>query len=514
MQDERQAWPYRTISIVTGIFFTIVICFMIFAQDYFSSYYSQSYRIGNAWLFFLATGCIFLFVIIVKRMRWKARRIRFLGWLGIYFPLLLIAQMVFIRSVWYYPGFDVVNIYTNAQLMAEGGTPAGDYFRLCPNNASITVLQVLPLWIALKLGLAVPYAVLPYVGAMLANLTLLFSVLCVAKITPNRAARLGALLLGTTWIAFSMLITVPYTDIFSILFPVLALYLYLSSLRALPKWFFISFTCFLGESMKPTVMIFFIALVIFAAIQSFTSGKWTGKRVRRIGLLCLIIVLGALPGILWQTQSTVFMAGSAKPQEQLSKTHYLMLGMNGETYGGHSPDDVAFSTSYTNLADREKANLQRAWDRFSNRGFGRNVHFFSVKAYKAFSDGMMAADQSFLMLEIPTRTDALSVFLRRIFYKKGDLHTVLTTVEQGIWIGILALCVFAMFFGRRRKITGLLSLTLLGLAAYLLLFEVWPRYIFLYAPFFVILASLGLERLSSSKGNNITCAARNGLPVA
>ena len=30
--------------------------------------------------------------------------------------------------------------------------------------------------------------------------------------------------------------------------------------------------------------------------------------------------------------------------------------------------------------------------------------------------------------------------------------------------------------------------------AYLLLFEVWPRYLFLYAPFFVILASLAFDK--------------------
>ena len=36
--------------------------------------------------------------------------------------------------------------------------------------------------------------------------------------------------------------------------------------------------------------------------------------------------------------------------------------------------------------------------------------------------------------------------------------------------------------------------TLIGLTAYLLLFEVWPRYLFLYAPFFVILSSLAFDK--------------------
>ena len=492
----KTAWPDKVIAIVTGLFFSVVLCFMLFAQDYFSLYYSQSYLVSNLILLPIAIAFILLYVYIIQHIQWKPKRIRFRGWLAIYFPLLLITQLIIIRKVWYYPGFDVYEVYTNAQLIADGSTPAVDYFRLCPNNAPITVLQSLLLWTAQKLGMAVPYTILPYIGAFLANLSLLFCVLCVARVTPSRAARLGALLLGTIWIVFSMLTTVPYTDIFSILFPVMALYLYLSGLRMPLKWFLISFVCFVGASIKPTVLIFMIALVIFSIIRSLTSGRWNWKRLQRMVVLCLMIILGVIPGRLWQDQATIYMAGSASPQEQLSETHYLMLGMNGDTYGGHSPDDVAFSSSYTNLADRQKANLQKAWERVSNRTFIENTHFFSVKAYKAFSDGMMASDQSFLMLEIPARADTLSVFLRRVFYKKGDLHTLLSTFEQGVWIGILLLCIFAMFAGRCRKITALLSLTLLGVAAYLLLFEVWPRYIFLYAPFFVILASLGIDQLS------------------
>ena len=41
----------------------------------------------------------------------------------------------------------------------------------------------------------------------------------------------------------------------------------------------------------------------------------------------------------------------------------------------------------------------------------------------------------------------------------------------------------------------LAALSLLGLTAYQLLFEVWPRYLFLYAPLFLVLALLGVEKM-------------------
>ena len=73
------------------------------------------------------------------------------------------------------------------------------------------------------------------------------------------------------------------------------------------------------------------------------------------------------------------------------------------------------------------------------------------------------------------------------------------TLYQGVWLGVLTLCAVAAFRQRRNPTAALLCLTLVGLTAYLLLFEVWPRYLFLYAPFFVILGSLALEKPLSFK---------------
>lgn len=66
-------------------------------------------------------------------------------------------------------------------------------------------------------------------------------------------------------------------------------------------------------------------------------------------------------------------------------------------------------------------------------------------------------------------------------------------IAQWLWLMILALCAFTVLRQYEKTVVALLALTLLGATAYLLLFEVWPRYLFLYAPFFVILASLALD---------------------
>ena len=94
---------------------------------------------------------------------------------------------------------------------------------------------------------------------------------------------------------------------------------------------------------------------------------------------------------------------------------------------------------------------------------------------------------------MPERTDVLSDFLRRFYHKSGDLMPLCQAAAQCLWLGVLALCAVAAFRHWKRPGVALIGLTLIGLTAYLLLFEVWPRYLFLYAPFFVILAALAFE---------------------
>ena len=413
--------------------------------------------------------------------------------LAVLFGLVLILQFVIARSCWFHLGWDPGASHTAAEEIARGlPLSMPEYFELCPNNAPLTVLLAIPLWAAVKMGLAVPYVVLPYIDAVLLNLSAFAGVLCVRKLTSHPVARAFALWVSIGWIALSPYILYPYTDTFSIPFPVLALFVFLHIRKPVLKWFLISLLCFFGASIKPTVLIVFIALVGLG-VCGFLAEKVGKDWWKRAAALAAAVALGAAPGLTYQKTSTVYMTGSDKPEAQLSMTHYLMLGMNGATYGGHSQADVDFSSSFPTLEERQKANLQRAWERVGERSLGENIRFLTVKAYKAYADGSFASHSSVLALDVPERTDGLSQFLRRFYLKNGDLMPICQAAAQCLWLGVLALCAVGAFRHWKRPVAALIGLTLIGLTAYLLLFEVWPRYLFLYAPFFVILAALAFE---------------------
>lgn len=490
------------LSALAGAMFLYVLCLLVAGQPALSQYYQNLSLLSNLALWPIALAGMGL--LLWGRARsaharreggayalWRMRAL---------FVLLLAVQLVIVRCAWYKMGWDIANVYGTAEELARGqALTDADYFRLCPNNAPLTLLQAVPLWVAVKLGLAVPFVVLPYLDAVLLNLTVYFTVRCAQRMTSSRWAHGFVLVAGILWIALSPYLLYPYTDTWAVLFPVLALYAWLSVRRTALRWFLVSLVSFLGAAIKPTVLIVLIALALlglfrFLGRKAFSCAAW-----KRALAVLAALVLGAVPGQVFQRASTAYLAGSAVPEEQLSETHYLMLGMNGETYGGHSPDDVAFSQSFDTLAQRQQANLRVAWERLCEKGVLGNVRFFSVKAYKAYADGSFAANSSFLDLEVPRRTDALSTFVRSLYHHRGSLNPLCHTLAQTLWLVVLTMCALASFMRRRHPAVQATALALIGATAYLLLFEVWPRYLFLFAPLYLLLAAMALDRPLSIK---------------
>lgn len=484
------------LSVLAGCMLTGILLLLAFGQPALDAYYQNRALLPNGVLWAFALAIIALLLLGRAKQTEHATAKNGGTWrLAALFLLVLAVQFIIVRCAWYTIGWDAGMACTTAEELARGLAPSDPaYYALCPNNAPLTVLLSLPLWVAVQLGLSVPFVVLPYLDAVLLNLSAYLCVQCVRVLTKSRFARGFALVIAIGWIALSPFMLYPYTDTWSILFPVSALLVYLRVRRPALKWFLVSFFSFFGAAIKPTALIFLIALLLLSVCRFLAARDFSPAVCKRAAIVLAALFIGMLPGRLFQSEATKFLTGSARPEGQLSATHYLMLGMNGETKGGHSPADVEYSLSFPTLSQRQSGNLQRAWQRVSERTVGQNASFFATKAYKAYNDGSFAAHTSFLEMEIPKRTDALSAFVRSFYHARGSMSRHMHTLVQCLWLGLLTLCGYTAITRRHSGAVALLSLTLLGLTAYLLLFEVWPRYLFLYAPFFVILAALAFDR--------------------
>ena len=487
---------FAVLSVFCGICFMLVLGIVVFGQRRLNAVYQTNMLLPNLALLPMAAALLLGLWAVRERTQRRALNIRGSWFLAGYFAALLLLQLLVARSLWFYPGWDVETVYQTAFTIVGGGAIDRAYFAECPNNAGIAVVLSIPLWIAGRLGKDVPYTVLVYLSVLLVNLACFVCMLCVRKVTESRITWVFALALCTVWIGLSLMITVPYSDTFAILFPILALYVYLS--RKLPlfvKWLLIALLCFLGASIKPTALIFLFALVLVSGLQKVLHcrGKDQWKRVL---VVLAALMIGAAPGYLWNRAAIRYTAGDTNPEQQRGIAHFLMMGMNGDTFGGHDPEDVAYSSSFVTNSERTAANLARAWERVAGRGLAGNLYFFAAKTYKAFGDGTMAQSKSFLIMEAPVRDGRWGTLLKRVFYADGEYNAAFQTVQQILWLCILLLLPAAMLGkARKRKVTAVLAVTVTGLGLYLLLFEVWPRYLYLYAPVFVVLAAIGLDTM-------------------
>lgn len=496
----------RALSIAFGAALAVILCLLCFFEKHYSAYIGSARLLGNLSIMALVV-CALAAALLCRRistrkgieMRRSAGKQNAWMLLALY-AVLFAAQCVMARSLWFYQGFDASNVRLWSAALATGQPVDPEYFRLCPNNAPLTVLLALPYWVGMKLGLAEPYVMEVYLSALCVNLSCLVCVLCARRLTQSRAARGLAFALSTLWLLFSPYIVIPYTDTFAILFPVLAFYAMLSKQKAPVRYGLAALAASLGAAVKPSALIILLAILLLGACRALT--QWRRGLWKRVVPALLAALLGFLPGRMLQNGATALLAGSAKPEEMLGTAHYLMIGTDDRYWGGHSVEGLAYSQSFPTLAERNEANLRSAWQNIAGRSVTDNLYFFSVKAYKAYADGAFAWNGSAAMDSVPKRTDALSKALRSFFYYNGDRNPLYCTLAQAAWLLVLLLSAVAAFACRRRYPVQLLSLTLLGLTGYQLLFECWPRYLFLYAPLFVLLASLGWERASSriSKG--------------
>ena len=94
----------------------------------------------------------------------------------------------------------------------------------------------------------------------------------------------------------------------------------------------------------------------------------------------------------------------------------------------------------------------------------------------------------------------MAPFLQSLFYIDGSRYEVLKNSEQLVWIFTLLFTTLAGFFRgneESRDTIDTVKLSIVGLTMFQILFEVRARYLFLYVPFFCMLAAVGFSRFEA-----------------
>ncbi len=434
----------------------------------------------------------------------QTRRRILLGALAVLLPCLVVLG----ASLRFTSAWDAGALESWAYEMATGtyiGDHGDDLLRY-PNNHLL--LAALTKWYQLcgLLGLQGLGA-----GAVLLNVLVLAATVVLAYRTACQlcGVRGGLVLLAllVPFVLTSPWIATAYSDTIGMVFPVLVLHLFLrlptarSDRARAVLWFMIGAVALAGYQVKPTVVFALVAVVIASAIR-VVRDHGGRARLRRgvsagVGLLLGAVAASVAGAALVSSMDFAFT--EEEKAVAFPATHWLMMGAQGT--GSYSEEDVFLTESWP--PDQRVANgIGEYVERVSAMGGVGYLQFLVDKATWVYGDGSFFAYQEAGHASHPIDWDTqddLSGAVREWLGPHGAHYDVTKALWQGAWIAVLALVVLPAFWwggGLFAPETMAMRLAVAALTVFLMFFEARSRYLYLYLPVYVLLATVTLLHLA------------------
>lgn len=421
--------------------------------------------------------------------------------------LLFFVQLYISSLIYFSPGWDSGLLVDFAQHM-ENGTlgeimdDVSGYFSLAPNNILLTLIFQQLIHFSRMTGIFAENGglmMLIMIQCVISSVTVYLVYRCVLKTTESRTAAFAGWFAAAFFVGLSAWMVFPYSDATGMLFPICNLSVYLLwEKKYLPvKWMVMSVITVFGYFIKPQTVIVFLAILIVEGL------RWCREKNRcRVRLLCIAAALLAVG-------STYTVCGKAMEgfkteigfdeEKSLGILHYMMLGLNEENAGMYSFTDVEYSMSFETKEERDNANLSKIKERITQYGAAGLLKHWQKKMTANYGDGTFGwgGQEGGFYIEIyPEKNLPLSWFLRSVYYSGGEFFAGYFTVRQMVWLVILLLMGGAAWRkGTRAKDNGIdvMILSVIGLTLFELIFEAHAKYLYTYAPFFVMLSVIGLH---------------------
>ena len=337
------------------------------------------------------------------------------------------------------------------------------------------------------------------IQSILSTLTGVLVYKAVKDATRSRAYGIVSWVLYVVLIGLSAQGVIVYSDMMSLIFPVLVFRLYQTTQdgdKIYVKWFLIVLLSIVGFKIKPTAVIVLIGIIVVEIIDRIINHKTQ----KIIGILKIVasVAAAAILGVILSYGVTKSSGITIDKELNTGPLHMLMMGTNDNTNGSFNMTDVMLSEKVRTKDERTKLQLETIKERVSNRGFGGNVSFYINKALMIFNDGTFAiGDEGGYYDEVfPDKIGKVSSALKSWYYSDGELFGVSSMIQHIVWIAIILLNVLACIGIRDKdKYKATLAISLAGIIVFNLLFEARARYLLIYVPLFVIMAICSLDNI-------------------
>ncbi len=354
-----------------------------------------------------------------------------------------------------------------------------------------------------------------YLWLIVGNLLVTLAGFCccemVKKLTRNPIAVLIAFLLYLVTAGLSPWKNIPYTDSYGILFPVLCmlLYFYSRDCKSVPGRVLLRFLALLagmaGGFLKPSMYIIVIAVLgmevcyFLAAAYLWCREREAGVKYAGFSLLISAFFVGILLAGTSRSKEFIIEEMGLDYNEEIEATaqYFFFMGTNETTTGSFSIDDYGvFGEFQFSKADRNAACMERAWERIRERGPTGTLYFCLKKLVKSFNDGTFGWTDVRYYEPFPENffhNKWIAGYVRSLFIPEGENQALYDTLAELAWIFTLLGIPGIVLAKKQKEHYMFISVAMIGILLYLMLFESGARYVYVFLPIFVAASICGMR---------------------
>jgi hypothetical protein len=380
-----------------------------------------------------------------------------------------------------------------------------EYFSLFPNNLPLLAIDEWGHVLGRSVG-ATADEVLIVLGAVCVAVTL-YAVHDLVVRVAGRGPALAAQLVTLALVATSPWVAVPYTDLYAMPFVVGGAALAARAIAPgrrtvrIALWLLAILSMVVAYALKTTPVVMVIAVAVAVLVAVFDGSQPFDRRAAGLaacaaGLAVFAVLAVAVPSLAQDASG----ADRSRLRSGVSPTPlwWLANGASEKTsaagvtnYGTYSREMVEVIEGLTpqQMDDYARAFLA---DRWAERGLPGTLAFYGNKLAWNWGDGMFSAwveGADSLPGVLPPATGATAV-VQEVNGLHGRWYPLRAGLAQALWLVVLLVAGTGLLRVPYRREIVLLAVTVLGIAAFTLLFQGRARYLFAFVPIVAALAGM------------------------
>lgn len=504
---------FGLIKYLTG-FFVLGIILLDVIRDKRIDYLYKNLSVIPNWIVFAIFLWLVAFIYVKRKpdlsRETEGEKINY-GYKGIIAASvgLLFIQIIVSSKIYLETGWDCGTLTDMAKSIAlQGGRVGNDtYFSQHSNNMLLVAIQSLILKIPNLLGFrgeTASYFPMVFVSTLLVNASGFFLWDFCMLISENKRRAWISWGVFAVWIALCPWICIPYSDTYSILFPILILWFYTKYIKGesrilvyIIKWAGLMLITTIGYFIKPTVLLALISVFVVEALEKLCKQHTSViGRLGYIGLALAGCLGGFLIGNLINVGAKAAIGCELEKNLDYGVAHFFYMGTNYDTCGTYDQADVNFTGSFDNADDRNAADWNAAFTRINDMGERKFLVHLERKALVNFNDGTFSwGNEGAFYKGLRDSDGKLCDMIRNFYYdpnvtsysSKFMNYTWFHTIAQTIWMAVLCIMVLGLFGKdvKENPATYAARLSILAIFMFVMAFEARARYIYLYAPVIV-----------------------------